>query len=235
MLNSLNVFKELSQLLALSGLKLRAWAKLCVAEKSAQASYKGLRYHHNVLSRLQAFAKKGDSYTQQDIRRVTTGLLLGPSLPAEGSFRATALELLRVLGDDTGLSYLSFLYSNMQGYKLVDEAIDLYEKYGLDGLPYTIYYVAKGYMQRDGNEKAWDFLAQNISLWVPEVPMQVLPVELLLDPSLSILMNKERGEFVVRQPKGPAAARLELDVWKRVDELKALKPEQIAREIGVIE
>lgn len=235
MLNSLNVFKELSELLALSGLKLRAWEKIHVVAQSTQASYVGMRYHHNVLSRLQTFAKKGDSYTQQDIRRVTTGLLPGPSQPTEGSFKATALELLRELGDSTGLSYLSYLYSTMQGYNLIEEAIDLYEKYGLDGIPYTTYYVAKAYIQKEGNEKAWEFLAKNISLWVPEDPMQVLPVELLLDPSLSTLMNKERGEFVVRLPKGLAAVRLELGLWKRVFELKALKPEQIAREIGITE
>ncbi len=114
---------------------------------------------------------------------------------------ATATTSKRFAGKTKDLGRHCFALATM--YNIEPEIHRLWNEVG-DGLQFDdALKVARWHSFRQNPSAAWAIIEQTVVRWLPVGHAQVAPVELLVDPLLSPLMNAERCDWVLAQPKGP--------------------------------
>ncbi|MCB9761680.1 MAG: hypothetical protein H6739_17685 [Alphaproteobacteria bacterium] len=94
-----------------------------------------------------------------------------------------------------------FALATVYGYHA--GAVRVFEQMGPpDSFDDTVF-LAKGLVLSGREADAWNVIITGVPLWWPVDPVQVAPVELLIDPSLYTIMSTDRCIDVLRTPRGP--------------------------------
>ena len=116
---------------------------------------------------------------------------------------ALAAESDRFEGQREELEYHCFALA--VSYNVSDEILKRWNpRFGLgfqNAVP-----VARVLAMRGDPGAAWKLLAEMLPTWRPVDPTQIGPAELLTDPVLAPVITPDRGEEILRTPRGPAVA-----------------------------
>lgn len=206
-IQTLNVYDDMVQLVALAGLKQRKWAPM---KKLAEAALAELDEddresgHGGAVEGLIEFAAaKGKASTGWPTHGWDTRSEDERIAKYDAAMNKLAKKKKKFKNAEAKLDYCVAV-ADTCGYH--EAAVELYdETEALPNLFDLVLFIATGLVLADREDEAWDVIVSRLDRWWPYEDTQLVPVALLSNETLRSLMTEERLEEVLATARGPEA------------------------------